>query len=331
MSKHANPALIGAFVLGATVLAVSAIVIFGTGALYKDRPLFVMYFEGSVKGLNIGSSVSLIGVQVGTVKDIGIIHDSATGDVKIPVIAEYHPETVTNVNRQGETREENIKHLVEEFGLRAQLRTQSIVTGQLFIEVDYHPGTEYQYYGDGTMVEIPTIPSTLEQLGKQLQEFDIPEVTNAISSAAVAIAQLASSPELKLAIKKLNHTLESANQLVTDINMQVDPMAKNANKALEDLDKTLIATNSLVKDVNSQLDPFEKDFHNTLTTLEKTLAEIQLAATNIKQFSNENSPTIYKLNTALDELAKATRSVRALADTLERQPEAIIQGKKTGR
>ena len=331
MSKHANPTLIGAFVLSAIVLAVCAIVIFGTGGLYKDRPLFVMYFEGSVKGLNIGSSVSLLGVQVGTVKEIGIIHDSATGDVKIPVIAEYHPEAVTNMNRQGETIEENIKHLVEEFGLRAQLRTLSIVTGQLFIEVNYHPGTEFQYHGDGTMVEIPTIPSTLEQLGKQLQEFNIPDVANAVSSAAVAIAQLVSSPELKLAINNLNHTLESANKLVTDINTQTDPMLKNANKALEDLDRTMIAAHDLVKDLNSKLNPLEEDVHSTLLELEKTLAEIKMSAINVKQFSNENSPTIYKLNTALDELAKATRAVRTLADTLERHPEAILQGKKSGR
>ena len=331
MSKHANPTLIGAFVLGAIVLSVFAIVIFGTGGLYKDRPLFVMYFEGSVKGLNVGSTVSLLGVQVGTVKDIGIIHDSATGEAKIPVIAEFHPEAVTNVNRQGETREENIKHLVEEFGLRAQLRTLSIVTGQLFIEVNYHPGTEYQYHGDGTMVEIPTIPSTLEQLGKQLQEFNIPDVANAVSSAAVAIAQLVSSPELKAAIENLSQTLESTNKLVTDINTKSDSVVKNANKALEDMDKTMIAAHGLVKDLNSKLDPLEKDLHSTLLELEETLTEFKLAANNVKQFSDENSPTIYKLNTALDELSKATRAVRTLADTLERHPEAIFQGKKSGR
>lgn len=331
MSKRANPLLIGSFVLGAIVLGVSSIIIFGTGGLYKDRPLFIMYFDGSVKGLNIGSEVSLLGVQVGTVKEIGIIHDSATGEVKIPVVAEFHPENVTNSHRQGETREENIKHLVEVFGLRAQLRTLSIVTGQLFIEVDYHPGTEFKYYGDGTMVEIPTIPSTLEQLGKQLQEFDIPDLTNAISSAAVAIAQLADSPELKQAIKNLNQALVSANKLVTDINTQIDPIAENTNRALLNLDKTLIATQNLVKDADSKLDPLDNDLHNALTTLEQTLTEFKQAATNIKQFSNENAPTIYKLNTALDELAKATRSVRTLADTLERHPEAIIQGKKNRR
>lgn len=331
MSKHANPTLIGAFVLGAIVLAVGAIVIFSTGGLYKDRPLFVMYFEGSVKGLNVGSEVSLLGVQVGTVKEIGIIHDSATGNVKIPVIAEFHPETVTNLNRVGETREENIKHLVEKFGLRAQLRTQSIVTGQLFIEVDYQPGTEYQYYGDGKMVEIPTIPSALEQLGKQLQEFSIPELTDAVSSAALAIAELAGNPELSLAIKNLNQTLVSTNKLVIDVNNQTDPLLKNANNAMKDLEKTLLAAQGLVKDVNSRLDPMESDLRSALTALEKTLKEFNLAATNVKQFSDENSPTIYKLNTALDELAKAARSVRVLADTLERHPEALLQGKRSGR
>jgi paraquat-inducible protein B len=331
MSKHANPTLIGAFVVGAIVLAVGSIVIFSTGGLYKDRPPFVMYFDGSVKGLDIGSAVSLLGVQVGTVKEIGIIHDSATGDVKIPVIAEYHPEAVTNINRQGESIEDNIKHLVEKFGLRAQLRTQSIVTGQLFIEVNYHPGTEYHYYGDGKMVEIPTIPSALEQLGKQLQEFSIPELTDAVSSAAAAIAQLAGNPDLKVAIKNLNLTLESTNKLVTEVNSQISSIASHADQTLVKLDNTLNSAESLVNNVNTKLDPLENDLHSALITLEKTLAEFQLAATNVKQLSNENSPTIYKLNDALDELARATRSVRTLADTLERHPEAIFQGKKSGR
>ncbi|WP_455221801.1 MlaD family protein [Kaarinaea lacus] len=331
MSKQANPTLIGAFVLGAIVLAVGAIVIFSSGSLYKDRPLFVMYFDDSVKGLDIGSSVSLLGVQIGTVKEIGIIHDSATGKVKIPVIAEFHPETVTNINRKGETREENIKHLVEDFGLRAQLRTLSIVTGQLFIEVDYHPGTEYRYYGDGSMVEIPTIPSPMEQLGKELQQFNISELTNAISSAALAISQLASNPDLKLAFENLNNTLVSANKLVTDINTQIGPIADNANQALDEMDNTMIATRGLVKNINSKLDPLENNIHSTLLALEKSLTEIKLAAANMKQFSDDNSPTVYKLNTALDELARAAKSVRTLADTLERHPEAILQGKKRGR
>jgi paraquat-inducible protein B len=267
-------------------------------------------------------------VQVGTVKDITVLNDSATGEVKIRVIAEFHPEAVTNIYRQGKTREENIKNLVEQFGLRAQLRTQSFITGRIFIEVDYHPGTELKYRGNGTMVEIPTIPSRMEQLGKQLQEFDIQSVAGAVSSAAMAIAQLASSPELKLAITNLNHTLESTNKLATDIDMQIDPMAKSVNKALKDLDKTLVTAHGFVENADSKLNPLEKDLRSTLATLEKTLAEIKQSATNVKQFSNENSPTIYKLNTALDELAKASRSVRTLADTLESHPEAIIRGKK---
>lgn len=328
MSKQANPTLIGAFVLGAVVLAVSAIIIFSSGGLYKDRPLFVMYFDDSVKGLDVGSSVSLLGVQIGTVKEIGIIHDSATGKVKIPVIAEFHPEAVTNINRKGETREENIKHLVEKFGLRAQLRMQSIVTGQLFIEVDYHPGTEYRYYGNGSMVEIPTIPSPFEQLGKELQQFDITELTNAISSAALAIAKLADNPDLKQVFDNLNRTLESANKLVMDINTQITPIAKNTNQALDEVDNTMIAAQGLVNNINSKLGPLENDIHSTRLALEKALAEIKLAATNMKQFSDVNSPTIYKLNTALDELARAARSVRTLADTLERHPEAILKGKK---
>jgi paraquat-inducible protein B len=290
-----------------------------------------MYFDDSVKGLNIGAPVSLRGVQVGTVHDISIIHDSATGKIKIPVIAEFHPEAVINLHRQGETIAQNIKHLVETFGLRAQLRSLSLVTGQLFVQVDYHPETEYTYKGDGKMIEIPTIPSTLEQLGKKLEEFNISMVVEDVSTAAASIAQLASTPELKEAINNLNEVLKSTNDLVITLNTQINPLISSTRETLANIDKTMDASTSLVENVDNKLEPLDQNLQNTITQLQNTLSVIDQAAVNIKSFSNERSPTIYKLNTALDELANAARSVRALADTLERHPEAIIQGKKSGR
>ncbi len=328
MSKQANPTFIGAFVLGGVALAIGAILVFSSGSLYQERPLFIMYFDGSVNGLNVGSPVNVLGVQVGTVKSIALVNDPSKGEVRIPVVAEFHPEAITSIGQQGKNRKENMQKMVEEFGLRAQLRQQNILTGQLLVQLDYYPGTEYKYYGHGKLIEVPVISSTLEQLEKKLEESDFSVVVDNISSAAAAIAQLAVTPELKQAIKSLNKTLVATSDLVADINRQVGPLAKSANNAFDHLDKTLIATNTLVKDVNTKLSPLENNLNVILGELHGTLTKVDKAAINIKQFSNEDSATIYKLNTALDELAYAAKSIRALADTLERHPEALIQGKK---
>lgn len=331
MSKQANPAFIGAFVLGGIALAIGAILVFSSGGLYQERPLFIMYFDGSVNGLNIGSPVNVRGVQVGTVKSISLVNDASKGQVRIPVVAEFHPEAVTNIGQQGKNREENMKKMVEEFGLRAQLRLQNFLTGQLLVQLDYYPGTEYKYYGDGKLIEVPIIPSTLEQLEKTLDDFNFSIVVNNISSAITAITELASAPELKQAIKNLDNTLAATNNLVTDINQMVNPFRKNANVAFDRLDKTLIATNTLINDVNTKLDPLGNNLNAILGELHGTLTKVDKAAINIQHFSNEDSATIYKLNTALDELAYAAKSIRALADSLERHPEALIQGKKVGK
>ena len=331
MSNQANPTIIGAFVLGGIALVVIAVITFSSGGLFRDRPLFVMYFDDSVKGLDIGAPVSLRGVQVGTVKDISIIHDSSNGQIKIPVIAEFHPESVINLHRQGKTIKENIKHLVENFGLRAQLRSLSIVTGQLFIEVDYHPDTKMNYRGDGGMIEVPTIPSTLGQLGKKLEELNFNALVENVSSAAASIAQVTGTPELKEAITNLNSALETVNTMVTNLNTQLGPLANTAQSAFVQMDKTMTTSGKLVKNIDAKLDPLDKNVNSIIAKMRGTLTEIDQAVRNIEKFSDEGSPTIYKLNTTLEELSNAARSVRALADTLERHPEAILQGKKSGR
>ena len=95
MSKPASKTLIGVFVLGALVLAVIALVIFGSGKFFERRITYVMYFDGSVKGLNIGSPVVFRGVKIGSVKDIELKADVKDFKLFIPVYVQVEPQKVT--------------------------------------------------------------------------------------------------------------------------------------------------------------------------------------------------------------------------------------------
>ncbi|MBP6076719.1 MAG: MCE family protein [Nitrosomonas sp.] len=306
MGKRANPAIIGAFVLGGCILATIAVILLGGDQLYKKKRDFVMYFEGSVNGLNVGAPVSLRGVQVGKVKNISLINDYTKGEIRIPVVAEYYPENVITIGEEFESEKDNVKKLVETFGLRAQLQTQSMLTGQLFIQLDYHPNSSYVYYGDGDVIEVPIIPSTLELFERKFRALDFSSITNDINAVATAISEVATNPKLNQSIDNLEKALKATNQAM------------------------LTATN-FINDIDSKIVPISNKTHLLLDKVAFTLSKIDTVLVNIEELSNEESPTVYKIHIAMDELTNAAKSIRELTDTLERQPEALLQGKKSGK
>ncbi|PXW91124.1 paraquat-inducible protein B [Nitrosomonas sp. Nm84] len=303
MSKQANPATIGLFVLGGFVLSIGIIILLSRGGFYQEKHEFVMYFDGSVNGLNVGAPVTMRGVQIGIIKRISLIHNYAKGQIIIPVVAEFYPGNIIHVDQSRGPTHETVKKLVEKFGLRAQLQTQSIITGQLYVQLDYHPGTTYKYYsgddGDDETIEVPIIPSTLEMLEKRFEKLELSALVEDVSSAANAVSQLVSNPEL--------------------------------NQSVRQLEATLTAMRSLVHSIDNKIIPLSSRIEQLLNGLQDTVSRIDAAAINVQELSDTESPTLYKFNTAMDELTRATRSMRTLTDMLENHPEVLIHGKKTGK
>ena len=138
MSKPANKTMIGAFVVGAIALIVVAIGVLGSGKLFKVSVPYLMVFEGSVKGLNVGSPVVFRGVKTGAVSSIRMRFDYATKAMTIVVYVDTDPSQIETVNLDVTLAEEIERHeryaIMKQLiarGLRAQLEMQSIVTGQL--------------------------------------------------------------------------------------------------------------------------------------------------------------------------------------------------------
>ena len=156
MSDKPNTMAIGAFVTGALLIAITT-VIFALGSGFgRDSSTVVMVFEGSVKGLNVGAPVALRGVQIGQVTDIELILNADTVELIMLVEAEIRSE---NVRRTGTTTESLTEELISR-GLRAQLNTQSILTGLLYVQLDFHPDSEINLAPiDSPYLQIPTIPT----------------------------------------------------------------------------------------------------------------------------------------------------------------------------
>jgi paraquat-inducible protein B len=329
MSKKVNPTLIGAFVVGAIILLSLAIILFGGETIFTQRERVVMFFSGSVDGLDVGSPVTVRGVEIGTVTAINLQFNTETGDLKIPVIAEINAASIDQV-RQLKV-EDPLTAIIENLGLRAQLKIQSILTSQLFIELDYHPGTEINYYGDGTMLEIPTIPMPIEQLEKVFNEISLEKLITDVTSAISAINNLVNSPELMQTIINMKDAFANVETLSKELKKEIQELGTNTNQTMAELRQT-------VQDLKPALDTALQELARAAKTvselqdlpqmqrLDTALSEISEAASTIRNL--EDTPQMMNLNTAMEELASAARAVRILADAIERQPEILLRGKK---
>lgn len=294
-SARGNPLLIGGFVVGAAVLAALAAILFGSGRLLETRTEFVSYFDGSVQGLDVGAPVIFRGVQVGDVKSIGAIVDQQTFSVAVPVYFELVRGSVA-IRDGSASATADMSRLIQKAGLRAQLKTQSLITGKLYVDLDFHPDKPADFkHLDPSVPEIPTIPTELEEAKAELrallarvEKMPFEQLVQSLASAAAGADRLLNKPELAQAIDRLDATLEETRQLMAALDARVDGMADRADSSLE---------------------------------------EIRAAAASLDALVKPGSPLEYQLMATLEELEQAARSFRLLSDDLSRQPESLLFGK----
>jgi paraquat-inducible protein B len=154
-----------------------------------------------------------------------------------PVYVEVFPDRIKDIGEYSaedldemETGEA-IKLLVDR-GLRGQLELQSLLTGKLQVAVSMHPGSEVHYAGiEKDVPEIPTLPTTIQQLAKAFENLDIKGMAEDLRNAVAGIEQLATSPELAEAVTSLNKTLQDFGKLARNVDSRVGPLTTS----IEDL------------------------------------------------------------------------------------------------
>jgi paraquat-inducible protein B len=157
MSVRANPTIIGAFVLGASILLVSGLLLWGGTGMFKPKYRVVMYFDAAVTGLQKGAPVLLRGVRVGEVTDVQM----RWGTWLATVYADLEPDALKGVRPRD--LDDALQRVIRDRSLRAQLRMQSFVTGVLYVALDDFPGTPVVLRRlDKDVHELPTVPTTIE-------------------------------------------------------------------------------------------------------------------------------------------------------------------------
>jgi paraquat-inducible protein B len=323
MSIRANPTAIGAFLIGALVLAVA-----GTATLasitFDKRSTFVSFFQESVNGLENGAPVKFQGVPVGTVTGLLIQIDAGDKTFQVPV--EYEIDLTRLTTRRGgfvDLSDPAVLRQQIRDGLRAQLQMESMVTGQLYIELSYRsdPAPPELERLATAFPEIPTSPSLMAALGtgagslvadmmkvlfqvnQMLADVDMPGINAAVVSSAEAVERLMNSPEILAAVA------------------QIPVMAVQVNRTMEGLELLATQAGNAIAPLQGQVDIASTEMVVTLQTLRRILEETH-------GLLSADSGLGYGMQEALASMRDAADALRALSTSLEQNPDMLIRGKR---
>jgi len=330
--KRVDPRVIGSFVVGAVILGVAGLIFFGPGGLISETQKYVLHFDSSVKGLNVGSPVRFRGVKIGQVKDINVRVRPSDYKFRIPVVIEIEASRIEaygteqgfldtiKTTMQGR---DPIQTLVDK-GLRAQLELDSLVTGQLYVNFDMHPDTPATISGDPTEYpELPTMRSSLGELTKTFEDLPLRELSNKLISSAEGFERLVNSPGLHQGLGKFDETMTRLNKLLNELNTELPLLVRS-------VEQTLKETRQMVAHADGKIDPLVTGFNQALDTFDAAANKTRETMQQAQSFTANNSRLQQQLSITLQEVSKAARSIHQLSAELERDPQILLRGRSNG-
>jgi paraquat-inducible protein B len=271
-------------------------------ASFVDKQHIIAYFDGSVRGLSVDAPVEFRGIQVGTVVDVKMEFDRTEMAFRIPVLIAMEPGRISVIGERFGSTREAVQALIK-MGMRAQLQTGSLLTGQLFVALDLHPDTPVNLVGaDDRYPEMPTIPSTIE----------------AITASLTGLMDRFAALPIEELVSDLRQAVEGANKLLSSPETQ---------QALQNLTDTLARAETLMQTLDTEVGPLVASLRSTSDAAGLAMVQARSTLASAESLTGEQSPLRHDLNSLFEELTRAARSFRVLADYLETHPDALIRGK----
>ena len=342
--NRANTKLIGIFVFGALLLTIGAIFLFGSRNIFQKKRYFYAYFEQDVSGVDIGAPMKFSGIEVGSVKEIVGIYDPETSEVRPRLLLEFHPETLKGAKvAKGEYT--LFQPLLEQ-GMRASLKSQSFLTGQLYLSLDFYENRAIRNLGSDKdkYPEMPTIDSGLGEIFKAFQDLPLDalvvQLTNTLDSLDSVLANegvsesasylptlladadmmlkaigMFTAQELPITTAQLRETLKTGD---TSISTLTDKLTNETLVTLDSSMKTL--TEQLSQETLVELNAAMRTFGDTMGQMETTLSTAQGRL-------DPADPLTTELTNTMREVARMSVSIKALTDYLEAHPESMLRGR----
>ena len=329
MSARTHTRAVGAFVLGAVALVLAAIMVLSSGNWLARRDRFAVYFPGSVRGLDKGGPVTFRGVKVGEVHDVkAVLTGRPEAPVQIEVVIEIQGSVVEIPEGQSlppalapsASHEEFAQELLKR-GIRARLRSASLVTGQRYIDLDFLPEEPARFAAlRPRYPELPTSPTSLEKLSDRADTF---------------FAKLAELPveemldDLRKATQAAREVLESRD--LRDAFGGASRSARKMESTLAQVEKTLRTADDSLGALRTEAGPTADEVRQTLRSFRETAARAEESLDTLRGTLRGHDDTRLTATRALEELTHTLQTLRNFVDYLQTHPEAVVLGKEQSK
>ncbi|MCZ6672934.1 MAG: MlaD family protein [Verrucomicrobia bacterium] len=333
MSAKPNATVVGIFVLGALAFVVVSLIFLGQSAFRRSSYRFVTYFDETISGLEIGAAVKFRGVKIGLVTELKIFLAETDGEgVSSRISVIYEVEKINLEESLGAmidlSKPDELRSYIED-GLRARLATASLITGLMYVELDIVDPIEYpaEYYSQfAELYEIPAFKGTFAEISDNVS--NVIKRFNSVDLETISIQLIQLLETLNQEVKgadlpALSRSLQSTANSVTELTESVE-----IPRFLKEFEHTLVEYRDLATNIKSEIEPAADEMQTALKQLTQTLESLENAALSFHVMLRPQSSVRINLDEALSSLTDASESLRSLTDYLERNPSALISGRR---
>jgi paraquat-inducible protein B len=329
MSK-ANPAVIGGFVLGALALIVTGLLVYGGAGWFVQRNKYVAYFPGSVKGLLVGAPVDFRGVTIGQVTEIRVLFNPKDVGASIPVVMEFNPARIEVTGGGSVSEQEDAERLIDA-GLRAQLQSQSLLTGLLFVNLDFRKDAPARLVGgDEPYPEIPTIPSGFEQLQQTAGDIAVrlPEVVDRLGGALTSIdEELARNRD---DIRRIVADVAATAEAIKNQTPEVRKILTNTQDASGEVRRAAATLEQILQSNSDAIGALIDEWTVTAGSVRRMADQINMAiAENRPGLRDFTQTGLYEYTGLAQDAQRLVDQINRVAEELERDPARFFFGDRT--
>lgn len=314
MNETRKPFWIGAFLLTGIALLAAGLLLLARDSWFSQPSDYAVYFTGSLDGLDVGADVTYRGVKVGTVREIRLAYDQQLQDVMIPVVLRIRPDMAGSTAQV----EKALEGLIAR-GLRAQLQTQSLLTGKSIVALDLFPG-QPGYRGEPDALGLPVIPSVpsrvdqaadvLRELLASLREMPLRELVQSAHHSLQALERFTASDQLQQGLGSLGRSLGHLERLSASLQQQLPALLGEA------------------RDSSASLRLALEDARQAMHSARQALEQMDTLAHDLRHNLGPESENQYQLLSTLEALQRSSKALQRTVESLEQHPESLIFGKK---
>jgi len=317
MARRFNPKLVGAFVLGAAALGAAASLYLGSARIFQRKVRFVVVFTQDLAGLDADAPVKFRGVSVGRVASIHLSIGSPKEPLRqifMPVVVELNQSRLEDMGEKTNLGDPEIVRTLVDHGLRARLALESFLSGRRYVDLDIVPDAP------------PASPPPMSFPYPVIPAFREPGLESLQADASKLLRKL-ESLDLDGLVGDLRRAAGHIDNAAGTVERTTQALGASLPGTLERLDRALLAVREAARSIGTEVPPLAADARTALERLGSSLDQIDQAVREVRSTLAPESPIPARLEETLNEVAAMARSVRLLADSLERNPSELLRGR----